>query len=384
MLTKSHQHHIEKVVFLKSKLDKLYFHLIMQAFGLSMVSIFIPIYLITIGFSLTNALTYLLVQWAVFSICAPVAGLLMNKFGAKEIIILRTPLIIASLLLLSAMSIYPILKNYYLLFGALKGFASILYTLSITSLFVELMHASEKNKETGKFISLPKIGTILGPTIGAALAYSAGFPILFIIVSIILFSSIIPLSLIKQNNNHQLFEFKKFLLYFKKYKRIFWFIHPYGAKGLLAFSIIPIILYSTYQDLISLGLIITLISIISIVSAISLGNWLDKNNNSKIIKVGAIIGFIFFNLLAYFANTKYFLYLSFLSGLVFIFIEIPFESLMYNGAKKSKSIVSFLAFKEFSFIFGRVSVLLFLIYLTSQLDNSMYIGAISSLIFGLF
>ena len=108
--------HIDKIVHLKDKLGLIYKHLILQVFALSMIGIFIPIYLLTIGFSLTQVLVLFLVEWTVFGLFAPLYALIISKVGLKEIIILRTVLLPVLLFLLHLLKYNEFLQKYVRIF----------------------------------------------------------------------------------------------------------------------------------------------------------------------------------------------------------------------------------------------------------------------------
>lgn len=145
MITKHHHHHITKLVHLKTKLGKLYSHLLLQALAVSMLSIFVPIHLLRMGFPLSEVFLFLLVEWGIFSLAAPFTAMVISKVGLKEVILIRTPLIVISLILLSLMPSSLFLQSLYLPIGALIGISLIFYTLSISSLFSEFMHKKKKN-----------------------------------------------------------------------------------------------------------------------------------------------------------------------------------------------------------------------------------------------
>ena len=93
----------------------------------------------------------------IFSLCAPIAGMLIQKIGLKTTILIRTPLFIFSLMGLIYIKDYALIENNYLLIAFLLGFSGIIYTISITSLFSKFVDTKKMSEETSKFISLPQL-----------------------------------------------------------------------------------------------------------------------------------------------------------------------------------------------------------------------------------
>ena len=87
-------HKINRLIKLKSELSEIYLNQVIQTFAVSLIGIFIPIYLLEIGFDLIMVFNYYLI----FSVCIIVLSVLpirlSNKIGLKHTIFLSTiPLI---------------------------------------------------------------------------------------------------------------------------------------------------------------------------------------------------------------------------------------------------------------------------------------------------
>ena len=62
-----------------------------------------------------------------------------------------------------------------------------------------------------------------------------------------------------------------------------------------------------------------------------------------------------------------------------ILVDVPFECIVNESAKKSASPLEFFAFKEFSLLFGRTMLFLGLMFLTNGIRTSFFIGSVSAL-----
>ena len=125
-------HHFHKIHLLKSELSEIYLNLTIQSFGLSLISIFIPIYLLTLNYSLEQVLIFVMVQFGTLALLSPVSALLANRFGFKHIILFRTPLLLA---FLAALYFLPKISMSIYLIAFVGGLAGSLYWTSINSIF---------------------------------------------------------------------------------------------------------------------------------------------------------------------------------------------------------------------------------------------------------
>ena len=369
---------------LKDKLSHIYWHLIIQGFTVSLISIFIPIYLLTIGFNITAVFIFLLIQWATFGLLSPLYAKIIHKIGLKEIIYIRTPIYVAALLLLSLMKTSMLIQQFYYFIPVLIGFSGALYTLSITSLFAKFLGEKSQGIKVGKFLGLPKLASIIGPFIGGLIALQFGFISLFILVAVLLFVSLIPLSFIKKNVDHPNFNFKRFKNFRTDIKEVV-LLNSYGIKGFVLYIILPLALYFASQNPVSLGLIVSLISFIGAFFTIYVGRLIDNHGLAKLIRIGAVLSALLFLVFGYFAKSEVLYYLSLASGIISILLDIPYEEHLYHRSHKAQSPLEFLTFKEFSLATGRILLFLFLIVIVgTNFNAAFYFGGAFALIFLLF
>jgi MFS family permease len=385
MLHHRHVHHFHLLDQLKGRLGLLYFHLIIQAFAISLISIFIPIYLLELGYSLQRVFVFLLIQWAAFGLFTPIYGKIIHKIGLKEVILYRTPIYVLGLFLLNSKEIMLGSEIIFFLIPIFLGFSESLYTLSITSLFAKFMGKKDHAKKTAKLITFPKIVSIAGPLLGGFIVFEFGFSILLIAVITLLLVSVIPVYFIKHVVDYPKFNFQLFREIKFNFKELI-FLKFYGMKGFLLFIILPIAIFLLNKNTLSLGFIISLISLVSAIFTLYLGKITDKFGTIKIIKYGAIFTFLLFLNLGYFYNSEILYFLSILSGFISILIDLPYETHLYEKSKNHENKpLEFLVFKEFGLFLGRLILFLLLIIIFfDAIDLAFYFGSISAVIFIFF
>ncbi len=385
LFTNFHYHHITKLFQLKDKLGLLYEHLIIQAFAISLVSIFIPVYLLSIGFSLQKVLVFLLIEWGIFGALSPVYGRIINRFGLKEVILIRTPLYFVGLYFLFLLRDNIFLREVFYFIPAIIGASGALYTLSIDSIFASEVGNRKQGEKVAKLIALPQLATIVGPFMGGMLSALWGFQILFFAVFILLFISCIPILLIKEHINHPPFKLKIFKKMKGQFKN-FLYIVPFGTKTLIEISIIPLVIYLYQENTIYLGSIVSILSIISGLYVLLIGKLTDKYGYAKILRFGGAVTCIIYLTFGYFLqnDSSPFLLFPIAAAMICFLINLPFETYLFKESRKEKSPLEFLAFREFAQFWGRMILLGTLILFNYNLDFAFYLGGFFSGIFILF
>jgi len=269
--------------------------------------------------------------------------------------------------------------SMYFIPALLLGLSSSLYTLSISSLFAEFMSEKSEGSETSKFIALPTIGTIIGPIIGGWVVLTFGFATLYTIVSIVLISSVIPLAFVKGNVDHPNFRTAEFKKYFKTHRKMFFMLNLYGIKGFVFFMVLPIALYLNSDDVLSLGAIMSVLTLFNVYYTFKVGRKVDTNGKRKILRIGTLCTFVALLSLGLAINSMLLVYLSIFASGIKVLLDVPFESIVFDDAKKSESPLEYLAFKEFSFFFGRVLLFAGLILFANSIQYAFYAASISTL-----
>ncbi len=376
MLTNRYHHHIDKLVHLKDKLSFIYGHLVLQAIALSMIGVFVPIYLYTIGFELEKIFLFLFVQWVVFGGFSPLLARLINRIGIKEVIAIRTPLLIFNFYFLYILPHNALLQRYIYLIAILEGVSSSLYTISITSLFAEHVGTKKQGQHTAKFLAFPRIASILAPALGGYIALTAGFPMLFLIVTILIFSSLIPILLIKENLNHPPYTSVAFNKFDTKE---FVALVGYGMRDIALGLMLPLALYFYKSNSFSLGIIFSLTSLAGSILLIYLGKKMNLFGLKNLLHFGGIYTAALFIAMGYLFDSYWIIILAVLFG--FNTVYVAYETRLYQLARTYRSPLEFIAFKEFSIFVGRTLYFIFLFLVTSGFDSAFYLGALASIVF---
>ena len=174
--------------------------------ALSIVSVYIPIFLLTLGYSLSKTITFFIVfHLAGLLFALFICPSLIRRWGLVRLFKIYYPLEISFFILLHFLSVVPSLFYTAAIMGGLATFA---YWVPLNILLIKNIKSEEMGSDLANFFALPKVFGIVGPSISAILIPLVGFWPIFIIVIIGLVLSYLPLLGIRNNEIAQSFDFQ--------------------------------------------------------------------------------------------------------------------------------------------------------------------------------
>ena len=161
-----HHHHIHLLNFkVNKKLREIYATLSLRTFALSLAGIFIPIYLYTLGYSISQVLIYLIVYHFVHGTASVTSSPKLAKYlGVKHLMILSMPFYF--LFILGAAFLLDLFWFPYWGLAVLAGIANSLYWVGYLSEFAKFSDKKHRGGETSIFNILSSGAAALGPLIG--------------------------------------------------------------------------------------------------------------------------------------------------------------------------------------------------------------------------
>ena len=342
-------HHMHKIHLLKNELSEVYMNLALESFALSLISIFVPIYLLSVGYSFDYMIIFFMIYYGCIGLFAPVSAALANRFGFKHIILFRTPLLIAFLL-----GLHNIENLIFspLILAAFGGLGSSLYWISINSIFAKYSDKIHRGTQTGKMVSLPQLAALAGPTIGGFISFIYGFKILFLITSVIIIISIVPLFMTKETKPHINFSFRKMINIKANLKYSGYFTLD-GAKSVASVIFWPIFIYwGLSGSTTGTGFAQTLTGIGIIAFTYYVGRQTDRKGKTSFIKKGAVfLALVWFARIFASSPFEFFIY-SLLAGFFTVLIDVPFLAASFDQANKEDP-DEFVVFRDIFIGFGR-------------------------------
>ncbi|MBU2639945.1 MAG: MFS transporter, partial [Nanoarchaeota archaeon] len=366
----NHEEHIFKYVLDKKELNELYVSIVLRTLAFSMIGIFVPLFLFKeLSYSLNAVICFFIVYALSFMLFTPLGAWLVSKIGFKHTILTSKPIYILFFGLLYLLETNP---KLFFIVPAVNGLADGLYWIAFHVDFSMFSQKNKRGSQVGRWYSFSLLAGLVGPMIGGIILTFSGFNILFVIVSILLMGSTVPLFFTKD-------VIRKYELSWNFLKagslRDLVSFTAVGAKGMVGMVFWPIFIFAILKMYVTMGSLFTLLGVISLIVTFMVSKFTDVFNKRKIIKWFSILqGLIW--IVKIFVKTKLELVgVAIFSNVTGIGADLPYTALTYN---KARGRIDYLVFREFGLTIGRVLVLV-LVLLSGSLVSSFLYAALASL-----
>jgi MFS family permease len=326
---------------LKNEMGEIYFNQVIETFAISLISIFIPIYLLDKGFSLVSAFSFMLVYWGAMFLLTPMAAEICSKIGFKHTIIYRAPLLI---FYFSLLYFVQYLSDFLFFIAFLGGFCAILYWVATNAEFVKNADQVNEAKQVGYLTALPQISAVAAPLMGAFLLSQLGFSPVFMIVMVLIIISQIPFLLTADFREKFSLKMKPSWLMLEK--RAFMMFIIQGAIFANDFLLWNIFVYQRF-GLLFTGLSATFFGAGMAIFTIFVGKSSGNPAKRKSMLIYGSLGYTMSCIIRLFISTPMEAVLaSMLAGIFTTIISVPVYVEFCENAKKG-SILNWVVFRDF-------------------------------------
>ncbi len=342
--------------FENKQVDGLYFSTAIKTFAGSFITIFVPIYLLSLGFTLKDVAFFFLINYLVSFAFFSIGLKLNTKIGVKKVMSLGIILSIVYYLLLNSLSTGNI--SYWIV-AIFLGISGGLYWAGFN---LEFSRFCDKNKEASEtsFLSIiTNLAGAIGPLVGAILIVETSFSLLFILSAGLVFTSIFPLFSTKNEKTKFKFSIKKFIKADNLNKTLAY--NTAGVIGVVAGIFWPVFIFLSLGKVLSLGIIISITAVVGVIFLFFVGKLSDKHKK-KVLKAGIfshssswITRIFFLTPFGIFINNLY-------SSFSYSLINLPFAKIIFSKSKESKDSSTYFLYREINLLIGRVIILLFVIF----------------------
>jgi|GEM_PF-550491 len=307
----------------------------LHVFASSLISIFIPILMLSTGFSLTEVILFYILYHALDIPANLLGRSLVHRFGARFTIVIGTICSIIFFILYSQISDWSHLVWMALFYALYDG---LYYTAALYVFIGSTKDPENTGENTGILHLIVRSASLLGPILGSTLVVaSGGSKIVVVSVVITMFAlSLIPLFFLKEIETKP----EKKPLSFKKF-----FNNEREIKNHLSFGlfkiheavesvIFPIFIFITFEKLSSVAVLAILIPVVSLVFSYTAGH-IKRSSREKIIMIGAgLLALVW--LARLFIDSQMLLYAtSVATGLFALFVLVPLDANMFlRGAER--------------------------------------------------
>ena len=368
--------HLMHFIFNK-ELSEIYITSVIRSFALALIGVFIPAYLLNLGYQLTEVFYFFIYGAISLIVLMILVTKLYTKIGTKHAILCSMPIFIIYFLMLYSLETYSWSLILLAFVGAL---ANTFFWPAFHINFINSSDRKHRGEELGMMNVFSYLAVIFAPLTGGLIINFFGFQILFGFVTFLLLIAPIPLFFSKEIYPPVELSFKH--IFHKRNLKNFSVFFVEGIISCTETVIWAIFIFLVLKSFISLGLLSTLLILFTTFVTFILGRLSDVLNKRKIMRWGIFSSSIiwFFKTIA--SSFSHFTILNSLFGIAFTFIHIPYMTLFYNKAAKNRT-AELVIFRELALALGRITILLFII-LSGSFIGSFIIAGFSSLVFVLF
>lgn len=277
----------------KKELTQVYFSTGLRYFALSLIGIFVPLYLYKeLAFTLQQTLSMYIFYPFIFALMTPVAAKYCSRYGAKHAVIFSMPFYLLFMLLLYLLPVYRI---NLLILGFIAGGSLAFYWMGMNLIFYSASHQKHRGEEVGKRNSISIFAATLGPLLGGLSIKFIGFKSLFILAGILLLLSGFLLFFSKERIIKYDFSLRS-VINKERWKDSLFFVSR-GSRDMADGLIWPMFIFFILNDYLSLGIVGSVLVGISGVLVFFSGKYSDRTDRRKLINYST-----FFESLSWFAR----------------------------------------------------------------------------------
>ena len=317
-----------------------------------MILIFEPIYLYQQGVSIFRIMLFYLEAYVIYFFLLPLGAKFANIKGYEHSLLLASPFWVLYYISLFLVGYYaPIFLFIAPVFLALQ---KMFYWPGYHADFAQYAITEETGREVSNGLVIATMGQIVAPFLGGALIKFFGYPVVFILASLLIAISNIPTMLTPEK-----FVPKDFS-YFKAYRRLFKPINRRALLGYLGYgeelillTLWPIYIFLVLKSAFSVGVLAAVSAGLTILTVLSVGRLADKKNKMSLLRLTSVF-YMFSWLLRTLRSGAAGLYLFHIFGSICKnSVSVEITSLVYNRAK-NYSVMKGIVLFEMILVIGKI------------------------------
>lgn len=354
----------------------------LHVFARSLISIFIPLFLLTAGFSIGEIVVFFLILMGANVPFNFIADRLVRAIGARWVMTISTIFTVLFFALLSLLK--PGDWTILIAMALCEAIYDALYFVSHIYLFIR---SGDGNKGEAKEISIllivKRIAMLLGPAVGASILLIGGKQMLILTSIIFFILSIFPLLFIPPLADRPKTKRIPIKDFFSSptEKRDFITLALFGVHESTEAELWPLFIFAALQSVESIAAVPIIVSIGAIIFSYAVGSLKKKHANAAIMLGSALIALVW--LIRLTNESPFFYYLSvFIVGFCGLLVLIPLLGNIYERARKTE-ILSVSTYRNAASMLGRF-ILFLVLAIAINVFQMSFITALTSVLVILF
>ncbi len=313
------------------ELSELYASEFMRSLSISVIGIFVPIYLYQLGYSLGSIFAMQIVWAASRPVLSFVSAKTIAYLGPKHTIALGT---VSQLLYLMVLISIDKMNWPLALLGILGSLSYALFGIALQVDFSKVKHSEHGGKELGFITICERVGSSLGPLIGGLIASFIN-PRLTIFVAIL----ILALSLLPLFQSAEPVRVKQKIILrgfpWRRHKYDFISAPFFGIENIVSIVIWPLFVSLTIfttNTYAAVGLLISISTLATLLAIYSIGKLIDDHRGGLLLRVGAISNAIIHFFRIFISTPAQALFIGFINEPATASFRMPYFKGLYDSA----------------------------------------------------
>ena len=372
---------LHRLFRIKSELQEVYMNQVLQHFAVSMIGIFIPIFIYTMGFDLMSVLMFMVFFYVGLGFLSPISGRMASKVGLKHAIMYSSPIIVLYYMFL-VLTEHLFLSHYMLyMIGLLGGLGFGLYWISLNSEFVKNSDKMHSGRQSARFVAYPRLAAIVAPVMGAFLISGWGYDVLFFFVMLIMGLSVAPLFATDDYKSYFRFMFRDTRMRMKGR-----YVAAFFSRGLTFMSegvMWPLFIFLTFDSLIAVGIAAAISGAGVAFFTLFVGRLSDRMDKRKLVRLGGL-GYALVWISRVFVTTELEVFImSLIGSMILTLVSVSLFS-SFSDEDKEGNIVSRVVTREIWLNIGRIAGIFIFMLAIGNFQFAFTVTALVSLLMLVF
>lgn len=324
-------------------------------FALSAISLFEPIYLHTLGWSLSQICLFYFAVYAAGFFLLPLGVRYAGRIGLQHAILFSTPFLIAYYL-----ALYAIPKNPAFIIVAVFALVlqKILYWPGFDSEMAAFGSDGERGREVSILTSLGTVAAVVGPAFGGFIVGAFGFPIGFALTGLLMLLSNLPLLSMPPERPRESLGYRQSIksVFARENRRFLTAMGGFGEE-FTALIIWPIFIYTVLGDIASTGVLVSVSIFLTALALLFIGRLSDAQSRHAVVRTGSIFTAFSWILRLFLGGAAGVLIGDFFYRVVKALLGVPFVTVIYERAGRGP-LLERIAHYEMSIFVGKSLMLL--------------------------
>ncbi|WEL23792.1 hypothetical protein [Candidatus Nanohalovita haloferacivicina] len=338
-------------MFLDKEINDIYLYEVLRTFGMDLIGLFIPIYIISQGFGFEYALGFLMIEQLTGIVLSLPVSHIIARIGFKHSLALSYIFLLPALLLIRST---PLTLTVIAGSSIIYGIGKTLHSVSIDSEFAVDSHSKKRDSESSKMLGLPNISRILAPVTGGVILNQLGFS--FLVSTSIAFFLLSAVVLFRSEDHRDPLDYDIKDVVKQNYAKtfpVFFFRGILNSAAVTAFALFTFFFIGSEIDA---GAVAAIDNIGLLAVALISGKLSQRFGRAKIITAGLLSSSAIHFLRTIVSTPAQALAVSGIGGVVFMMYEVPLFS-DFADVAEDEDVLEFYTVKRIIFKAGQITTI---------------------------